>query len=64
LAVDVVARLTIIDAITIADVEARLSAAPPNRVLDEPREWLRKRGIELAGVDTLRHGIYTAPRQL
>jgi hypothetical protein len=58
LAVDVRARLAIIDAIAVADVEARLGAVPPNRMLDEPREWLRKPGIELPGVDLLRHGIY------
>ena len=51
LAVDVVARLPIIDPIAVADIEARLGAVPPDRVLDEPREWLRKARIELPGID-------------
>ena len=38
LAVDVVARLAIINAIAVAHVEAGLGAVPPDRVLDEPRE--------------------------
>ena len=58
LAVDVVARLPIIDAIAVADVEAGLGAVPPDRVLDEPRKRLRKLGIELPGIDPLRHGLY------
>ena len=58
LAVDVVARLPVIDAIAVADVEARLGAVPPNRMLDEPRKRPRKSGIELPGIDPLRHGIY------
>ena len=58
LAIDVRARLAIIDAIAVADIEARLCAVPPNRVLDEPWKQLRKTGIELPGIDPLRHGIY------
>ena len=58
LAIDVVARLPIIDPIAVADVEARLGAVPPDRVLDEPRKRLRKPGIELPGIDPPRHGIY------
>ena len=57
LAVDVRARLPIIDPIAVADVEAGLGAVPPDRVLDEPRKRLRKPGIELPGLDPLRHGI-------
>ena len=58
LAIDVRARLPIINPIAVADVEARLGAVPPDRVLDEPRKRLRKPGIELPGIDPLRHGIY------
>ena len=58
LAVDVRARLAIIDTIAVADVETGLGAVPPDRVLDEPRKRLRKPGIELPGIDPLRHGIY------
>jgi hypothetical protein len=57
LAVDVRARLSIIDPIAVTDVEARLGAVPPNRMLDEPREWLRKVRIELPGINPLRHGL-------
>ena len=58
LAIGVIARLAIIDPIAVAHVEAGLGAVPPNRVLDEPRKRLRKAGIELPGIDPLRHGIY------
>ena len=57
LAVDVRARLAIINPIAVADVEARLRAVPPDRVLDEPRKRLRKLGIELPGIDPLGHGL-------
>ena len=56
--VDVIARLAIVYAIAVADVEARLRAVPPDRVLNEPRKWLRKAGIELPGIDPLGHDIY------
>ena len=58
LAVDVIARLAIVYAIAVADVEARLRAVPPDRVLHEPRKRLRKAGIELLGIDPLGHDIY------
>ena len=57
LAKDVRARLPIINPIAVADVEARLGAVPPDRMLDEPRKRLRKAGIELPGIDPLGHGI-------
>ena len=57
LAVDVRTRLAIINSIAVADVEARLGAVPPDRMLDEPRKRLRKIGIELPGIDPLGHGI-------
>ena len=56
LAINVIARLAIINPIAVAHVEARLGAEPPNRVLDEPRKRLRKPGIELPGIDPVRHG--------
>ena len=58
LAVDVIARMAIIDAIAVADIETGLGAVPPDRVLNEPWKRLRKPGIELPGIDPLRHGIY------
>ena len=58
LAVDVRARLAIIDPIAVADVEAGLGAVPPDRVLDEPWKRLRKLGIELPDIDPQRHGVY------
>ena len=58
LAVDVRARLPIIYAIAVADVEARLGAIPPDRMLDEPRKRLRKSRIELPGINPLRHRFY------
>ena len=58
LAVDVRARLSIINPIAVADVEARLGAIAPDRVLDEPGKRLRKLGIELPGIDPPRHRLY------
>ena len=58
LAIDVRARLAIINPIAVADVEARLGAVPPDCVLDEPWKRLRKTRIELPGIDPLAHGIY------
>ena len=45
-----------IDAIAVANVEATLAAILPDRVLDEPGKGLRKRRIELPGVDPLGDG--------
>jgi hypothetical protein len=64
LAIDIIARLAIINPIAVADVEARLGAVSPDRMLNEPRKQLREPRIELPGVDPLRHGIYAAPRHL
>ena len=58
LAVYVGARLAIIYAIAVADIEARLGAVPPDRVLNEPRKRLGKFGIELPGINPLRHCLY------
>jgi hypothetical protein len=58
LAVDVHARLLIINPIAVAHVEARLGTVPPDRVLDEPRKRLRKTRIELSGINPLGHGLY------
>jgi hypothetical protein len=54
-AIQVVAALDIINAIAVADIEAALAAIPPNCVLDEPGKGLRKRWIELPGIDPLGH---------
>jgi hypothetical protein len=58
LAIDIRTRLPIIYAIAVADVETRLGAIAPDRVLNEPRKRLRKPRIELPGIDPLRHRIY------
>src|ERR1700693_2747710 len=58
LAIDVCARLPVINPIAVADVEARLGAVPPDRMLHEPWKRLRKPGIELPGIDPLGHGIH------
>ena len=57
LTVDIVARLAIIDAIAVADIEAVLGAVPPDRVLHEPGKHRRERGIEGAGIDPFGHGF-------
>ena len=45
LAVDVRARLAVIDPVAVADVEATLGAVPPDRVLDEPGKDAGKCGL-------------------
>ena len=52
-AVPVFASLSIIDPVAVADVEAALATVAPDRVLDEPGKSLRKRWIELSGIDVL-----------
>jgi len=51
LTVDILARLAVIDAIAIANIETAPGAIPPDRVLHEPRKHRRERGIEGAGVN-------------
>ena len=51
LAVEVRARLPIINPIAVADVEARLGAVPPDRVLNEPGKGLGKCRIKLPSID-------------
>ena len=58
LAIDVRARLAIINAIAVAHVEARLGAIPPDRMLDEPRKRLRKARIKLPSINPLRQLLY------
>ena len=55
LAIDIVARSPIIDPVAVADVEAELSAVPPDGVLHEPRENAREGRIEGPGIDLLGH---------
>jgi hypothetical protein len=55
--IQVVAALDIIDAIAVADIEPIPGAVLPDRVLDEPGKSLRKRWIELPGVDPLGDGL-------
>jgi hypothetical protein len=45
------AAATVIDLIAVADIETRLGAVPPNRVLNEPGKRLGKRWIEPAGIN-------------
>ena len=47
----VVARGIVVDAITVADVEAILGAIPPDRALHEPRKRRRKGWVELSSID-------------
>ena len=47
----------IVDTIAVANVEAVLGAVLPDRVLNEPGKGLRKRWIELPGIDPLGHGL-------
>jgi hypothetical protein len=49
--------LDIIDAIAVTNIEAALAAVRPDRVLDEPGKGLRKRWIELSGIDPPGHGF-------
>ena len=51
------AAMGIIDAIAVANIEAALAAVLPDRVLDEPGKGLRKRWIELPGIDPLGYGL-------
>src|SRR5258708_21951825 len=55
LTADILARLAVIDAIAIADIEAALGAIPPDRVLDEPGKDRGERGVEGAGIDPFSH---------
>ena len=55
LAIDILARLPIIDPIAVADVEAELGAVPPDGMLHEPWENGQEGRIEGPGVDLLRH---------
>ena len=57
LTVDILARLSVIDPIAVADIEAALGAIPPDRVLNEPRKDRRERGVEGAGIDLFGHGF-------
>src|SRR6266404_1970094 len=57
LTVDIVARLSVIDAIAVADIEAAPGAVPPDRVLNEPRKHRWEHRIEGAGIDPPGHGF-------
>ena len=48
---------SIVDAIAVADIEPIPGAVLPDRVLDEPGKSLRKRWIELPGIDPLSRGL-------
>src|ERR1700692_2071163 len=51
LAVRILTRRVVGNAIAIADIEAALGAIAPDCMLNEPRKYCRKRGIELPRVD-------------
>jgi hypothetical protein len=55
-AILVLATTAIINPVAIANIETVLGAVCPDCVLDEPGKGLRKRWIELPGVDPLGHG--------
>ena len=55
LAIDILARLPIIDPVAVADVEAELGAVPPDGMLHEPWENGQEGRIEGPGVDLLSH---------
>ena len=57
LTVDILARLSVIDAVAVADIKAVPGAVPPDRVLHEPRKYRGERGIERAGIDPVSHGF-------
>src|SRR5258707_2131634 len=54
---DILASLSIINAVAVANIEAALGAVPPDRVLDEPGEHGGGGRIEGAGIDPLGHGL-------
>jgi hypothetical protein len=56
-AIHVGAAVTVINAVAVAHIEATLATIPPDRVLDEPGEGLRKARIELPGIDPLGYGL-------
>src|ERR1700737_5260048 len=55
-AIIVLATPSIINPVAVANIEAVLGAVLPDRVLNEPGEGLRKRWIELPGIDPLGYG--------
>jgi hypothetical protein len=57
LAVNIVTRHAVIDAIAVTNVAAILRAIPPNRMLHEPWKCRRKARVELAGVDLAGHDL-------
>src|ERR1700730_7538081 len=57
LTVDILARLSIINPIAVADIEAAPGAVPPDRVLDEPGKHRGEGGIEGAGIDPFSHNF-------
>ena len=57
LTVDIRTRLSIINAVAIADIQAAPGAVPPDRVLDEPREDLWEGGVELPGTNVFGDGL-------
>jgi hypothetical protein len=56
-AFSILTRFVVINPITVADIETVLAAIAPDRVLDEPGKDLRKRWIELPGIDPLGDGL-------
>ena len=52
-AIHVAAATSVVDPVAVADIEAALATVAPDRVLDEPGKSLRKRWIELSGIDVL-----------
>jgi hypothetical protein len=55
--IQVATATRIINAVAITDIKAALAAISPDCVLDEPGKGLRKRWIELPGIDPLGDGL-------
>ena len=57
LTINVVAGVTIVDPVAVANIEAALAAVPPDCKLHEPRENPREGRIECLRVDPLCHAL-------
>ena len=49
--------MSVVDPVSVTDIEAALGAIPPDRVLDVPGKDLRKRWVELPSIDPLGDGL-------
>ena len=49
--------MSVVDPVSVTDIEAALGAIPPDRVLDVPGKDRQKRWVELPSIDPLGHGL-------